>query len=124
MARYDIGGVMLIPDRFTIDPIDGEERPAAGANPINLFTNAAETPLDVAKSASAWIMRYGQDYHTENLFWGAAKILNSCSPRLREKIEESCREFPVQHCTAPVYFVLLYKVVLSSTPLSMQTVIR
>lgn len=69
-------------------------------------------------------MRFGQDYHAENLFWSGAKILNSCSPRLGEKLEENANNLRLPHRTGPVYLVMLYQVVLSSTPVSMRAVTR
>ena len=68
-------------------------------------------------------MKFGQTYHTENLFWSGAKVLNSCTQRLRDKIEETAQTFSSAHKTGPVYFVLLYKLVLSSTPVSMRAVV-
>ena len=123
MARYDIQSVMLIPSTFTEDA-NGEFHPAPGARPIDLFTSAADIKLEVVKQASEWQMRFGQDYHVENLFWTGAKILNSCSPRLREKLEDSVNEFRLVHRTGPVYLVMLYHLVLSSTPVSMRAVTR
>ena len=123
MARYDIHSVMLIPSTFHEDAY-GETHPIPGAHTIDLFTSAADTKLEVMKQASEWFMRFGQDYHAENLFWSGAKILNSCSPRLREKLEESANELRLAHRTGPVYLVMLYHLVLSSTPVSMRAVTR
>ena len=70
------------------------------------------------------MMRFGADYHTENLFWSRAKFMIRCTPRLREKIEESTKSFQAQYRIGPVYFVVLYKLMLSSNPVSIQAVIR
>lgn len=124
MARYDMHETMLIPNRFHLDPNDGDYHPAPGASPINLYQSASEVDIELVKTASTWVMKYGADYHTENLFWSGAKILHSCTARLREKIEESTHFLPTHQKTGPVYFVVLYSIVLSSTPVSMRAVIR
>ena len=124
MLRYDMLGIMIIPDRFTLDPASGDMVPTVGAAPINLMNSASEVDLDLVKTHSEWMLRYGPDYHSENLFWSASKVLNSCTEKLREKIEETVQRYPVQHRTGTVYFILLNRLVLSSTPMSMRTVIR
>ena len=106
MARFDIQRRFLIPNAFHTDAND-DKHPAPGVRPIDLFYSAADVDIDIVKQASEWFMRFGQDYHTENLFWSGAKVLNSCSARLREKIEESTSEFRVVHRTGPVYMTML-----------------
>ena len=124
MAKYDMHQIMTIPGTFTYHDDDGFYHPAQGASPIDLFNNAAEVRIETVQRASTWIMIFGQNYHSENLFWSGAKILNSCSTRLREKIEESTKPYPTHQKTGPVYFVTMYHLVLSSTPVSMRAVIR
>ena len=46
MAKYDIHSVMLIPSAFITD-VHGDEHPAPGARPINLFDSAAEVDVEV-----------------------------------------------------------------------------
>ena len=82
MARYDMHGVMTIPSTVTYNADEDEYFPAQGASPIDMFNNAAEVEIDLVKHVSEWMMKYGASYHAENLFWTAAKILNSCSDRL------------------------------------------
>ena len=123
MTKYDIQSVMLIPSNFQTD-VNGDDHPAPGARPINLFDNATEVDLETLKLASEWFMRFGQYYHTENLFLSGAKVLNSCAPRLREKLEETTKDFRIPHKKGPVYFVLLYQLILSITPVSMRVVTR
>lgn len=124
MARYDMTGVFLIPNDFIYNATDDEYYPVSGASPINLFDSAAEVEMTLVKQASEWMMRFGADYDIENLFWSGAKILNSCTPRLREKLEESSKSFQAQYRTGPVYFVVLYKLILSSTPVSIRAVVK
>ena len=124
MARYDMDGVFLIPNDFKYDATEDEYHPVQGAAPINLFDSAAEVEFGLVKLASQWMMRFRADFHIENLFWSGSKILNSCTPRLREKLEESTQGLSTQYKTGPVFFVMLYKLVLSSTPVSMRAVIR
>jgi len=124
MFRYDMAGIMLIPDRFIYDANSNEMIPDVGASPIDLFASASEVNLTLVKTHSEWMLKFGPDYHNENMFWTATKLLNSCSESLREKIEETVQGYPVQHRTGTVYFVLLHRLVLSSTPMSMRSVIR
>ena len=124
MYRYDMAGIMLIPDRFTYDSTSGEMVPDVGASPVDLFVSASEVNLTLVKTHSEWMLKFGPDYHSENMFWTATKILNSCTESLREKLEETVQGYPVQHRTGTVYFVLLHRLVLSSTPMSMRSVIR
>ena len=124
MARYDMHEVMLIPNSMTYDASDGYYKPANGAQPVDLFTRASEIDLTLVCQFSEWMLNYGADYHGENLFWSGGKVLNSCTERLREKIEETASSFPMAYRTGPVYFVIMYQLILSSTPLSMRSVIR
>ena len=58
MAKYDIHSVMLIPSDFQTDA-HGNDHPAPGANPINLFDSASEVDIETVKLASEWFMRFG-----------------------------------------------------------------
>lgn len=51
MAKYDIQSAMLIPSAFAEDA-NGDAHPIPGANPIDLFTGAADVNLEVVKQAS------------------------------------------------------------------------
>ena len=124
LGRYDMDGIFLVPDSFELRVSDNEYVPSATAKAINLFQNAAEVTTTLVCRFSEYVLKFGQNYHSQNMYWSAANILNSCGEKLREKLEETTIEYPTQHRTGPVYFVLMSKLILSSTPLSMRAVIR
>ena len=119
--QYDMAGVMTCPSSMTMNA-NGEPEPASGATQVDLFNNVMEVELSTLKDYSRWMMAYGQDFHVENLYWTGNKILNSCSSPLRMKLEEATKDFATDHRTGPVYFYLMTKLILSSTPMSMRTV--
>ena len=54
LQRYDIHDVFLIASDWTYNSDEDEDRPAAGARPIDLFTSHAEVSLDTIKKASTF----------------------------------------------------------------------
>ena len=123
LRSYDLDDCFLIPDAFDVGT-GNELVPSPGADPVNLFHAYGSIELELVRESSTWMMKYGQDYHVQNLIWSGTKVLNSCEQELREKVEESVKDFEIEERTGPVYFKLMADCILSSSTQSMRSVAR
>ena len=124
LRQFDMENCFLLPSDLELDPDTNEYWPSPGARMVNLFTSYSDTSLDVVKQASEFYTRRAPDYTVQNLLWSGAKLLDSCTDELRQKIEEVAMAFPIEHSTGPVYFKIMMGLVLASTSASLRTVSR
>ena len=62
MLQYDMAGIMLIPDKFTFDGVMEEMLTDVGAAPVDLFNSTAKVDLELVKTHSEWMLKFGPDY--------------------------------------------------------------
>ena len=61
LQQYGMHNIFLIASDWTHDVNEDKERPAAGAQPIDLFTSHAEFSLDTIKKALTFFQQHRQD---------------------------------------------------------------
>lgn len=123
LQAYDMDDVFMIASAYETHDDDGEDWPAVGARPINLFSSSNDVDMELVKQASRFFTTYGQESHVENLIWSGTKLLNSCDDLLRQKIEEQTIGWPIQWATGPVYFIIMMENILGSSPESLRGLI-
>ena len=74
--RVDIHDVFQIPDEFE-ETVIGNWIPTRRAKKIDLFQDYNNIDLEVVKRANSYFLRYGANYHAENVTWSGEAILNS-----------------------------------------------
>ena len=125
LKRFDLDDVFTIASSYAPNAqFDGDEFPAIGARPIDLFHSYNDVDIDTIKKASAFFMQRGQSYHVENLLWSGTKLLNSCDEKLRQKLEEKTIRYSVEHRTGPVYFAIMIALVLASSSQSLRVLTK
>jgi hypothetical protein len=87
LQAFDMDNVFTVPSVFSEDE-NGDDRLAATARKLDLFTSNQDVSLEVVKKASVYRATFGQDYHVQNLLWSGTKLLNSCDEKLRQKLLE------------------------------------
>jgi hypothetical protein len=120
MIKNDMIDVFSIPSSFVSDS-SGNHIPSSSATPIQLFSDANQVDLQTVRDANAYYVKFGTDYHGENVVWSGEKILNSCDTDLRDKLVESTRNWPEEHKGGPTYLKLLLSLVLSTTEKSLRS---
>jgi hypothetical protein len=114
LQAFDMDDVFIVPSAFSEDE-NGDDRPAATARKLDLFTSNQDVSLEVVKKASVYRATFGQDYHVQNLLWSGTKLLNSCDEKLRQKLLEQTSQWAVYHRTGPVYFKVMVQLILASS---------
>jgi hypothetical protein len=120
MIKNDMIDVFSIPSSFVLNSTNNYE-PSTSATPMNLFSDANQIDLETVRRANEYYIKYGADYHGENIVWSGEKILNSCDTDLRDKLVESTRNWPEEHKGGPTYLKLLLSLVLSTTEKSLRS---
>lgn len=120
MIKNDLIDVFSIPSSFVLNS-SNDYVPSSTATPIQLFSDAKQVDLDTVRHANAYYLKFGADYHGENIVWSGEKILNSCDTDLRDKLVECTRNWPEEHKGGPTYLKLLLSLVLSTTEKSLRS---
>jgi hypothetical protein len=107
MVQNDMDNVVFtVPSEF-VDNDSGEMIPSSSAVPIKLFSESNTVDMETGKRANAYFLKFGTEYHGENVVWSGQKILNSCDQALRDKLVESTRGWALEHQGGPTYLKLL-----------------
>ena len=120
MVATDLVDVFTIPSLF-IDDSSGVIKPSAAAVAVDLFSDSAKVDIEVVKQANAYFLKYGVEYHGENVVWSGEKILNSCDTQLRDKLVESTRSWEEKYRGGPTYLKLLVGLILSTSEKSLRS---
>jgi hypothetical protein len=121
MGKNDMSDVFNIPSDFVFDTSTQSYVPAAHAKSVNLFSDANNIDIETIKRANAYFLKFGADYHGENIIWSGEKILNSCDTELRDKLIESTRNWGEEYKGGPTYLKLLLSLILSTTEKSLRS---
>lgn len=121
MGKNDMNDVFNIPSDFTFDANSQSYLPSAHARSVNLFSDANNIDIETIKHANAYFLKFGADYHGENIIWSGEKILNSCDSELRDKLIESTRNWSEEFKGGPTYLKLLLSLILSTTEKSLRS---
>jgi hypothetical protein len=120
MIKNDMIDVFSIPSSFVLNSSNNYV-PSPSATPMKLFSDANKIDLDTVRRANEYYIKFGADYHGENVVWSGEKILNSCDTDLRDKLVECTRNWPEEHKGGPTYLKLLLSLVLSTTEKSLRS---
>jgi hypothetical protein len=114
VIKNDMIDVFSIPSSFILET-SGNHIPSPSAMPIQLFSDANQVDLQTVCNANTYYIKFGTDYHGENVVWSGEKILHSCDPDLRDKLVECTRNWPEEHKGGPTYLKLLLSLVLQKS---------
>jgi hypothetical protein len=78
---------------------------------------------DVEESVT-YLLRYGREYHTENLKWSYDAILNSCTQDLRDILIGKMQIISDELHTGPILFMILMKQLTNVSPQASRIVIN
>jgi Zinc knuckle len=124
VRAYNMQDVFLVPNEFADHDTRGRI-PAAGAQGIDLFSSYSAISLEVVKDHSKFIFKNAAStFLTENLVWSGTLLLNSCDEKLRDRLHETTRHWPVYYQTGPVLFKLMTQDIMVHTASLMRTVLN
>ncbi len=76
--------------------------------PRNLFDNYKDVSLEMVKKSTRFYYEHStQDYIIENIVWSGEKLINSCTPELRDMILQKALFLPQKEVGGPVYFKIM-----------------
>ena len=98
---------MLVPVKMEEDPTTKEWEPTAADGISNLFESYASIETELLRKYSKWIRKYGPTFMAVNLRWSEKTILNSCTERLKLKVNEQLDKIPTEERGGCVAFKIM-----------------
>ena len=83
---------------------------------INIFETYHSVKLYEVEQTVQYYMRYGREYHHENLKWSFDAIMNSCTPELKETLQGKMKVVSDELQTGPILFMMLMKQLTNVSP--------
>jgi uncharacterized protein Smg (DUF494 family) len=123
LVKRDMISVFKIPSNFERNE-NGEWEPSSEAKTLNLITDYKDISIETVKKAVSWFLRYGQDYHVENVKWSGEMILNSCEETLRNKLNESTAFLDESQKGGPVYFSIMMNHIIATSNVALRGIIN
>ena len=115
LVAHQMDDVFTVPSAMTWNRANQLWQPAQYAMEMDLRQDYANVELDEIKKFSNYVREFGPSYMVENLVWSQEAILNSCTERLRLKINEQLDKIPLMERSGPVAFKIMMTYVLSTS---------
>ena len=113
----------LVPVKMEKNTTSNEWEPTAADGISNLFENYASISIDLLRRFSKWIKEYGPNFMAVNLRWSEKTILNSCTERLKIKVNEQLDKIPTDERGGLVAYKIMITYVLSTSNEALRSLI-
>lgn len=119
LTKFDMQGQFL--QVVTPNPADPTTTLAGKVNVLEEYPTLGTAEV---RTSNKYYKEYGPDHMIQNLLWSQELLENSCETALRDKVTEQLLDVPSIEQGGPLFFLMMIKVITSTTEEATRAMIR